>query len=315
MLRWVAFFIIFLVLYGAVVLIWWNVENERQRQRIVRKLALKVNPEGAVRTTVLMPREGKGKGLVTFLQSGRTPSHEGHVDRFSKSRFIVITLAGVVAGFLVGLKFTGIFGFPAPVLGAFALGSLPRLYRARRRDKRMGAIEEQFPDALDFLARSVRAGNAFSIALELLAEEAGEPLKTEIVKVVRELALGSSLDAALMGLIARIPLLEVRMFVAAVLLQRETGGNLSEVLTKLAMSVRERLRLRGQVRAASGQGRLTAKVLTFMPIATLLMLKLVSPVYLDPLVNDPLGRNLLGLAAVSQILGYIVMQKMIRVEV
>jgi tight adherence protein B len=105
------------------------------------------------------------------------------------------------------------------------------------------------------------------------------------------------------------------MFVAAVLLQRETGGNLSEVLSKLALSVRERLRLRGQVKAASGQGRLTAMVLTFMPLATLVMLKLVSPVYLDNLLGDPLGRNLLGLAAVSQIIGYLVMRKMIKVEV
>jgi len=315
MLRWFAFFIIFLVLYGAAVLIWWNVENERQRQRIVRKLTSKVNPQGAVRTTVLIPRENKAKGLVTFLQSGRTPSHAGHVDRFSRGRFVVVTMFGIVAGFLVGLKFTGIFGMPAPLIGAFALGSLPRFYRTQRRDKRLAAIEEQFPDALDFLARSVRAGNAFSIALELLAEEAGEPLKSEIVKAVREMALGSSLEEALMGLIARIPLLEVRMFVAAVLLQRETGGNLSEVLTKLAMSVRERLRLRGQVKATSGQGRFTAKVLTFMPIATLLMLKVVSPDYLGALINDPVGRNLLGLAAISQITGYIVMQKMIKVEV
>jgi tight adherence protein B len=315
MLRWFALFIIFLVLYGAAVLIWWQVENARQRQRIVRKLASNVNPERAVRTTVLIPRESKAKGVATFFRTGRTPSHAGHVDRFSRGRFLILTLFAIVAGFLLGLKFTGILGFPAPLIGAFFVGSLPRIYRTQRRDKRLGAIEEQFPDSLDFLARSVRAGNAFSIALELLAEESSEPLKSEIVKVVREMALGASLEEALMGLIARIPLLEVRMFVAAVLLQRETGGNLSEVLTKLGMSVRERLRLRGQVKAASGQGRLTAKVLTFMPIATLLMLRLVSPEYLGALLNDPVGRNLLGLAAVSQILGYIVMQKMIKVEV
>jgi len=315
MLRWLAFFIIFLVMYGPAVLIWWVLENERQRQRIVSSLASKVNPESGIRTSVLIPQQRKTLGLVTFLQSGRTSAHAGYVDRFSKGRFILLTLAGIIAGFFLGLKFTGILGMPAPLIGVFALGCIPTLYRSQRRDKRLGSIEEQFPDALDFLARSVRAGNAFSIALELLAEEASEPLKSEIVKVTREMALGSSLEEALMGLIARIPLLEVRMFVAAVLLQRETGGNLSEVLMKLAMSVRERLRLRGQVRAASGQGRFTAKVLTLMPIGTLLMLKLVSPEYLDNLINDPLGRNLLGLAAVSQIVGYIVMQKMIKVKV
>jgi len=100
-----------------------------------------------------------------------------------------------------------------------------------------------------------------------------------------------------------------------VLLQRETGGNLSEVLGKLATSVRERLRLRGQIKAASGQGRLTAKVLTFMPVVTLIMLKLVSPSYINNLTNDAMGRNLLGAAIVLQILGYLVMQRMIKVEV
>ena len=135
------------------------------------------------------------------------------------------------------------------------------------------------------------------------------------MKITREMALGAGLEDALHGLIARVPLLEVRMFVAAVLLQRETGGNLSEVLSKLAISVRERLRLRGQVKAASGQGRLTAMVLTFLPLGTLLMLKLVSPAYINGLTNDPVGRNLLGAAIVSQILGYMVMQRMIKVEV
>jgi tight adherence protein B len=129
------------------------------------------------------------------------------------------------------------------------------------------------------------------------------------------MALGAGLEDALLGLVARIQLLEARMFVAAVLLQRETGGNLSEVLGKLANSVRERLRLRGQVKAASGQGRLTAKVLTFLPIVTFAMLKLLSPAYINGLIDDPLGRNLLGFAIALQIVGYLVMQFMIKVEV
>jgi tight adherence protein B len=315
MLRWFFLFTMFSIIYGAAVFVWWNIENERQKRRIVRNLASKVNSEGVVRTTVLIERPSKAAGLAEFFKSGRRAGHAGQIDRFSKGRFLLMTLLGAAIGFMVGTNFTGIFGMLAPVIGAFAGGAVPRIYRMQRRDKRLAAIEEQFPDALDFLARSVRAGNAFSIALELLAEEASEPLKFEMVKVVREMALGSGLEEALHGLISRIPLLEIRMFVAAVLLQRETGGNLSEVLSKLALSVRERLRLRGQVKAASGQGRLTAMVLTFMPLATLVMLKLVSPVYLDNLLGDPLGRNLLGLAAVSQIIGYLVMRKMIKVEV
>jgi tight adherence protein B len=161
----------------------------------------------------------------------------------------------------------------------------------------------------------VRAGNAFSIALELYAAEAKEPLKSAFLKVTREMALGAGLEDALRGLIDRVPLFEVRFFVSAVLLQRETGGNLSEVLGKLAGAVRERARLQGQVKAASGQGRLTAKVLTVLPIAVVVLLKLISPSYLENLTNDPVGRNLLAAAVVSQTLGYLCMQKIARVEV
>ena len=312
---WFFLFVAFLVIYGAGGFVWWYVQGERRRERVVKSLASNVNPEGSVTTTVLIQKPGKVSGLAGMLRSGRSSASSGRIDRISKGKFLLATILLAAAGFVLGNKLTGTIGALAPVIGALGGASIPRFYRAKHRDKRLAAIEEQFPDALDFLARSVRAGNAFSIALELLAGESTEPLKSEIVKVTREMALGAGLEDALLGLVARIPLLEVRMFVAAVLLQRETGGNLSEVLGKLATSVRERLRLRGQIKAASGQGRLTAKVLTFMPVVTLIMLKLVSPSYINNLTNDAMGRNLLGAAIVLQILGYLVMQRMIKVEV
>jgi tight adherence protein B len=314
MLNWVFLFAAFSVIYGAGGLVWWYVRNEKSRQRVVRNLASNVDPGRGV-TTVLIQQPGPSAGMSGMLKTWSFAGRVGHIDRLSKTRFFLLMLFSAFAGFMIGTRLTGVVGVLAPVIGAFVGGAVPKIYRARHRDKRFGAIEEQFPEALDFLARSVRAGNAFSMALELLAEEATEPLKSEVAKVTREMALGAGLEDALHGLVGRIPLLEVRMFVAAVLLQRETGGNLSEVLSKLATSVRERLRLRGQVKAASGQGRLTAKILTFLPIATMLILKLVSPVYMDNLTNNPLGRNLLGAAIVSQILGYLVMQRLIEIEV
>jgi tight adherence protein B len=313
MASWLSLFCLFLIIYGAAVVVWWNIETEKLRQQLVRSLAANISPEGMTSTTVLTERPGRTRFGVFRAKAGNEP--RTGPDRFVKTKFVLLTLLAAFAGFMIGTKLISVLGLLAPVIGAVACGMIPRLYRAKGRDKRFATIEEQFPEALDFLARSVRAGNAFSIALELLAGEAAEPLKSEILKVTREMALGAGLEDALQGLIARIPLLEVRMFVAAVLLQRETGGNLSEVLAKLGMSVRERLRLRGQVQAASGQGRLTAKVLTFLPLATLLLLKVVSPSYIDNLTGDPIGRNLLGVAVVSQILGYIVMRKMIKVEV
>lgn len=315
MLRWILLFSSFAVIYGAAVLVWWYVQNDRRRQRVVRMLASNVNPEGTVRTTVLIEKPDRSAGLTAMFKAGKSRVWTGDIGRLSKGKFFLLTSFAACIGFMAGTKLIGAIGVLAPLIGAFAVGAIPRMYRSKRSDKRLAAIEEQFPEALDFLGRSVRAGNAFSIALELLAAEAVEPLKSEIVKVTREMALGAGLQDALHGLIGRIPLLEVRMFVAAVLLQRETGGNLSEVLGKLANSVRERLRLRGHVKAASGQGRLTARVLTFLPVGTLLMLELVSPSYIGALTSDPVGRNLLGAAIVSQIMGYLVMQMMIRVEV
>jgi len=308
-------FVLFMLVYGIGAWLWWQLRQQKRRKQLARNLASQVSADGStVRTTVLIEKP-KRVGISAAFRKERTAAQPLQLDRLSKANFRLLTVLGMAGGFWIGMGLTGVIGFLAPVIGAFAVGSLPRIYRSQIRDRRLLAIEEQFPDALDFLSRSVRAGNAFSIALELLASEATEPLKSEVAKITREMALGASLDHALYGMAARIPLLEIRMFVAAVLLQRETGGNLSEVLGKLAASVRERLRLRGQVKASSGSSRLTANVLTVMPIATLVLLKVASPSYVNSLFDDPIGRNLLGLAVVSQILGYLVMQKIIRVKV
>jgi tight adherence protein B len=315
MLRWFFLFGTFMVIFGAPIFIWWRLDNEKRRQRVLRNLASNVNSDTpAVSTTVLIEKP-KAQSSWAGLFGGRTsaaPSgHKASVD----FRFLLLTVGFACAGFVLGKRLETIIGPMAPWMAAAGAGSMPRMYRSKQRNKLLAATEEQFPEALDFLARSVKAGNAFSIALELYAADAKEPLKSAFLKVTREMALGAGLEDALRGLIDRVPLFEVRFFVSAVLLQRETGGNLSEVLGKLAGSVRERARLQGQVRASSGQGRLTAKVLTVLPVATVVMLKMISPAYLEGLTNDPLGRNLLAAAVVSQTLGYLCMQKIARVEV
>ncbi len=166
MLRGILIFGGFAVIYGGVVLVWWRVQAEKRRQNVVRNLASTVDPESTVRTTVLVDEPGRAAGLAGMLRAGRSSARAGHIDAFSRGRFLVLTLAGATAGFLIGTKLTDAIGILAPLIGAFALGSIPRIYRAKHRDKRLGLIEEQFPEALDFLSRSVRAGNAFSIALE-----------------------------------------------------------------------------------------------------------------------------------------------------
>lgn len=226
-----------------------------------------------------------------------------------------MVVAGVV-GTLLGLRLRVLLftGLSMLALGCF-FALLPYLYVLFARKKRLGQFEEQFPEALDFLARAMRAGHAFTVGLEMLSQETPEPLRSEFRKVYNEQNLGAPLPGALEHLAVRVPSVDVRFFVSAVLMQRESGGNLGEILTKLAYVIRERFRLKGQVRAASAHGRITATILTILPIVTVLALSFVAPGYLPAMAHDPQGRYMIVGAILGQIVGYLVMRKIINIKV
>jgi tight adherence protein B len=192
---------------------------------------------------------------------------------------------------------------------------LPLLFVRRKRTKRMNDMEEQLPEALDFMARSMRAGHAFTISLEMLGAELRDPLGQEFRTLFNEQNLGAPIDVALRNFSTRVPLLDVRFFCSSVLLQRQTGGNLSEILTRLAYLIRERFRLKGQVRAHSAHGRMTATVLTLMPVITMLGLMFVSPEYLKGMAKDSDGRMLIGAAVFAQLLGNYCIKKIVNIKV
>jgi tight adherence protein B len=202
----------------------------------------------------------------------------------------------------------------ATVLGAI-LAVLPYVYVRKTRARRMAAMEEMFPEALDFLARSMRAGHAFTISLEMVGEETEEPLGQEFRTLFNEQNLGAPLDVALRNFSARVPLFDVRFFCTAVLLQRQTGGNLSEILQRLAYIIRERFRLKGQVKAASAHGRMTASVLLLLPICTAAGLLMVAPEYLRMFANDPDGKWLIGVAIGLQVVGHFAIKRIISIKV
>jgi tight adherence protein B len=196
-----------------------------------------------------------------------------------------------------------------------AFAALPLLYVNFKRNQRMRAFEEQFPEALDFLARSMRAGHAFSVSLEMMGEETPDPLGQEFRVLFNEQNLGAPLDVALKNLAVRVPLLDVRFFVSSVMLQRQTGGNLSEILSRLAYVIRERFRLKGQVRAASAHGRITAAILTAMPMVVAVAMMFVAPDYLPAMAKDPDGKWLLLGAVLAQLIGYYCMKRIIDIKV
>ena len=198
---------------------------------------------------------------------------------------------------------------------AIAAGALPILYLKRRKTKRIHSFEAQFPDALQFISRAMRAGHAFSVSLEMLHKEFAEPLAGEFRRAFEEQNLGLPIDTALEKLARRMPMLDVQFFVAAVILQKRTGGNLAEILDKLSTLIRERFKLRGQIRSISAHGRLSSAVLTAIPIAVGIMMYFVNPAHMRFFVEEEIGRLMSGLAVGFVILGYLVMRQIVKIEV
>jgi tight adherence protein B len=191
---------------------------------------------------------------------------------------------------------------------------LPYGYVLRRRAKKFRQFELQFPDALDFLARSLRAGHPLAMSLEMLAQEEVPPLSTEMRTTAEERKLGLPLDQALDNLAKRLPLLNVRLFVAAVTLQSRTGGKLGEVLGGLAETMREGASVQGEVRALAAHGRATGLVLTALPIAIAIMMEIVNPGYLDILFETPTGREMVVVCLVALVAAHFVIQKIVDVR-
>jgi tight adherence protein B len=222
------------------------------------------------------------------------------------------TIPGLGLGSLLPFLLNG--PTTAIVLG-LVCGISPYLIVRRKRTKRLEKFEEQFPEALDFLSRSMRAGHAFTISLEMLGDDLADPLGQEFRTLFNEQNLGAPIDLALRNFTERVPLLDARFFTSSVLLQKQTGGNLSEILTRLAWVIRERFRLKGQVKAASAHGRLTATILTLLPVCTMLGLLVVAPGYLQGMAEDSDGKWMIGGAVAAQILGNFFIKKIINIKV
>jgi len=184
-----------------------------------------------------------------------------------------------------------------------------------RRKTRLARFEEQFPEALDLLSRAIRAGHAFTTAMGMVAEEGPNPVGPEFRKSFDQQNFGLPLKDALNGLAQRVPLLDVRFFVTAVLIQRETGGNLAEILDNLAHVVRERFKIRRQVRVYTAHGRLTGYVLMGLPAALAIVLSFINAEHMNLLFRERMGQMMLTGAIVLQVIGFIWIKRVVQIEV
>jgi tight adherence protein B len=233
--------------------------------------------------------------------------------RTSPAAVVAISLALAAIAAVIAHMFAPIWFVPV-IVGAVAAAG-PMTFLLNRRTARMRKFEEQFPEALDLLSRALRAGHALQTALGMVAEELKEPVGPEFKKTFDQQNFGLPLRDALHQMTERVPIMDVRFFVTAVLIQRETGGNLSEILDNLAHVVRERFKIRRQVRVHTAHGRFTAFVLLSLPAGLAVALSAINPEQMHPLFYERMGQMLLLTAMVLQAIGFVWIRQVIKIEV
>jgi tight adherence protein B len=231
---------------------------------------------------------------------------------WTAERFLTATVLAFFGGFVVALLMMWWVLAVAVGLGA---SFLPYGYLCRQRSKRLQKFETQFPEALDLISRALRAGHAFGSGLKVAAEQGPEPIATEFRLATEQINLGLSVPQALTNLSDRIPLADIRFFVTAVLIQRETGGNLTEILGNISTLIRERLKLFANIRVLSAEGRLSAWILIALPISAALLINVVNPGYLGVLFTDPLGQRIVAGGGVMMVVGIVWIRRTIRIRV
>lgn len=201
------------------------------------------------------------------------------------------------------------------LVGAMALGALPAGYLYWLRNKRMAMFERQLPEALELVSRALKAGHAFSVGLKLVGDEAAAPIGTEFRRVFDEVSMGVALPQALQNMTDRMDCVDVQFFVTSVLVQRETGGNLAEIIDSLASLIRKRFELLLKVKAVSAEGRFSGLILFFLPIVVGFLLYEMNPEYMGLLFTDPIGQNLVMIGSFLMVSGAIIMKRMVAIKV
>jgi tight adherence protein B len=308
--------LVFLAVVVLIVGIWWASEGRRR----VRERMEGSGPIGSdVDTEILRvdPREG-ATGLMgtlsrTSLFDRLTVIAEQAGYQRSVTDIVLIMAAFASGGALVGWFRTG---SPLWTLLAAALGgSLPVFYLLYRRSKRIQRFEKDFPDALDAMARSIRAGNALSAAIQIVGEDMPEPVGPEFKRVVDEIRLGLDPGEALVKLGQRIQTEDMRFFCSAIRIQRGAGGNLAEVLDRLAEVIRERYKILSHARVLSAQHKYSAICVGLAPIIFAIMLELFNPGYFEPLLTSPVGPLMIGAGAVFEAIGFFMIWRIAQIKV
>lgn len=310
-------FLTFFFLIRGILIFLANPERFHQR-RIQKRLRAIDGLESSLNISTLLKKASLEQSSLDQIMAKfslfnriQTIMVQGNLQWELRSFLIVAALSGLVMAGL-GLAKWGGWG----ALGGGALGLIiPYKILVRRRKRRLKKFETQLPDALDLLARGLKAGHAFPTGLQQVAREMADPLGTEFFKTFTEFNHGMDLNTALLNLCHRIDLRDLSFFTTAVLIQRETGGNLTEILEKISMLIRERFKLRNQVSALTAEGRLSGVILLLLPPVLAGLMMVINPEYGSILFRHPTGRIMLGVALGFQLLGMWSIHKIVSIKV
>jgi tight adherence protein B len=259
----------------------------------------------------LSPLERKLETLPGFVRLARIIAQAGRSTPVYRVVALSLMLAGVCGAF--GWSMTREASLAAML--ALAASAVPYLMIVRARSRRMAKFEEQMPEALDVVKRALKAGHPFSQALKLVAEDMQEPIGQEFDLLFSEINYGGDLRNALLGLLERVPSVTVMAVVTAVLVQKDTGGNLAETFERIAGVIRGRFKLHRRVRTLSAEGRMSAWILALVPLVLFVAMSVTSPDYLPHLIKDPMGKNLIAGAIVLGVIGILWIRRILRIQV
>ena len=315
--------VVFIVVLGSTVafsMLLTRTMHKRDVDQIKDRLSGKTRIPKALKQTQLIKAEAPAKrNLGELLLSGNLQAKlRDYIEQgglqWEPARAVHASLFLALVGFNV-FWYVVPKGQPIAPVGMIIGAALPWALIWQKRSKRLSKIEEQFPESLEFVSRAMRAGHAFSVSLEMLHKEFPDPISSEFRRTFEEQNLGLPLELALEKLGRRVPLLDVHFFVSAVLLQKRTGGNLAELLDNLAYLIRERFKLRGQVRAISAHGRISGLVLSMIPMVVAIMMFYTNPDYVMFFATDPIGKILMVTCIGLQSLGFVCIRKIVDIEV
>jgi tight adherence protein B len=312
-----AFVAVALGVVSLVLVVEWAAERRRRKQvgEQLRRLDLETGAAAGAAGSILRGEAGAVPAWAARLPQLRDLQH---VMQQAGLTWTLQTFLLLTAGFAVALGLGALVALGlglGPPFAAAAGGILPYLYVRRCRDKRLGRFEEQLPDAVDLMGRAIRAGHPLSAGLRMLATEMTDPIAGEFRQVAEEQRFGMPFEDTLVGLADRVPLVDVRILVTAILIQREVGGNLAEILDKIAYVIRERFTIRRQLRVITAEGRMSMWVLMGLPPGMAVILFFLNPAYIGTLFTDPIGHLMIYASLVMGFMGFLWIRRIVNIEI